>query len=244
MAATVQGVDTVYFRGAPATLSAIVRARLDVAGRLPVTLEVPMVPSGLEPITVHAAPMRGSDLTRLRLRLPKTTPPGTYRGVVQIEGENQPVVVEVQPRRALTVFPRQTYLEAPSGHRVALRLSVANLGNVRCEVQKVSIFGLFPVRGMDEVVAKTLDAELREGELRVDRFINEIREAHGGSVRFQVRDGAGSLEPGETRELELELRLPGTLRAGRMYRGVLPLDVAKHRVELQVTAADSGGRER
>lgn len=178
--------------------------------------------------------MRGVGLTRLRLRVPKTTPPGTYKGSAEIGKTRQPIVVEVQPQRQLRFFPSRTSIDAQPGEHVDLTLALANVGNLAVDVPKSSVFGLFPVKGMDEVISRVIEAELGRGERRIDRFLDEVAESHGGNARVQVRRGAGSLEPGDVRDLELTLRLPAKLVRGRLYRGLLSLDYVKQRVEIRV----------
>lgn len=208
----------------------------DVSGPLAVTLEVPKEPLGAGLISGHATPESGSGLTRLRLRFSRTMPPGSYRGYAEIDSEKKAIEVEVQPRWRLKVLPRQSYVEASPGDRVAVRLSLANLGNVPCKVPRASAFGLFPLRGMDRSDRQRLErrAQTRREERRP--LPRGAPETHGGTVVCQIR-GAGVLKPGEVHELDIELRLPSRLRAGRSYRGMLAFDHLKHRVEIQVTPA-------
>jgi hypothetical protein len=48
----------------------------------------------------------GAGIGRLTIRLPRSTPPGTYSGSVEIGGRELPIVAEVEPRPRLEATPR------------------------------------------------------------------------------------------------------------------------------------------
>jgi len=234
VARTAQRPETIHFRGAPRALSTVVKLDPRLSGDVRLSLELPRGSRVGDVFTARAAPVRGLGLTRLRLRVPKTMAPGTYRGSAEIGETRQPIVVEIQPERQLRFFPSRTSIEAEAGASVDLTLALANLGNVAVEVPESSAFGLFPVKGMDEVISRVIEARLERGERRIDRFLDELAESHGGNARVRIRRGSGRLEPGDVHDLELTLRLPAKLVSGRLYRGLLSLDYAKQRVEVRV----------
>ncbi len=88
----------------------------------------------------------------------------------------------------------------------------------------------------DQVFAfgRALRAKLGEGEQRVDRFFEELVESHGGQGRVTVIEGAGRLEPGQSRALRCGLDVPELAKPGRTYTGGWEPAWAGHLLVLEV----------
>ncbi|MBI2369582.1 MAG: hypothetical protein HYV08_04975 [Deltaproteobacteria bacterium] len=196
----------------------------------------------MPPLTARVAPARAEGVSWLRLSLPRGTPPGSYTGTVQIEGREQPIIVDVERDIDLRLFPDALSLAAPPGAVVHVDLSVVNAGNVVCEIRRAYAFGVSVMGGVEEAVGQALRAQLAQGERRIDRFAEELANAHGGLVRVSVREGAGPLRPGESRELRVALHLPDRLQAGHTYTGTWPLHDLNCYVRVDATHGRPSGK--
>ncbi len=114
-----------------------------------------------------------------------------------------------------------------------------NASNVAVEVPQETSMDL-DAEDQERAFGRALRAELPEGESRVDRFFEELREGHGGEARLTVVDGAGALEPGESRELRCRVEVPMTVQPGRSYGGSWEIGNAGHFLTLEVGKPEPG----
>ena len=188
--------------------------------------------------TIYRAVVRptGKERSELRLRLPAETPPGVYSGEGTIEGRPQRIMIVVEPVIRIQVQPKQTNVTAAATSSVEFGLTVMNSGNVPFDVPKTDVFDFDDSLGQDRALGRTLRAPLSQGERRIDRYFEELRESHGGEARVAVRSGAGRLEPGESRELTCLLDVPASARAGHSYLGPWQLGNAAHVIVADITS--------
>jgi hypothetical protein len=237
------GADTpLRFRGGPTALAAALAAPLPAsAAAAPVDVAARAAESPSPRLSLALPAERASRLVVAdrvaRLDVPRDTPPGSYEGTLEIGGETRSVVVDVEPEPFLRLVPPRLVLTAAAGARVPVELALVNLGNVAVEVRGAYAFGLFDVVGVERAIARTFVGEKTEGG-SADRLVDALGEEHGGMVRARVEQGAGSVEPGETRALTVTLALPDRLRAGHTYWGTWPLDYLRYYV--RVTCAGDG----
>lgn len=224
-----------------------------VSGTLPLDLpKSTVVPISLkvsDGIAVYRGRARslGGGVCEIRVRLPRATPPGTYRGESSFGDESRKVTVEIEAKERIRVQPRQTALSGPPGGAADFRVTVVNEGNVPLDVPKLETIDIDDVRGPERAWARALRAELKEEERGVDRFFQEVREDHGGEARVAITSGSGSLMPGQTRALECRLDIPPTVQQQRTYAGGLDLGNAGHDIVLEVTngvKASNGRRKK
>jgi hypothetical protein len=156
--------------------------------------------------------------------------------VASIGGSERRVHLEVEPRVRLRMVPRETRVDVGADRRVEVRVRVANEGNAPAEIPRTSAFGVFELGGLDTAIGQTLRAELKTGERRVDRPMDELVEHHGGLVRVSVTAGAGELAAGANAELVATLEVPAGLTPGHSYEGVWPIANVSHRVVLTAAA--------
>ncbi len=215
---------------APLTSDQALNAALSLDLKLPqahrVTRETPEHPLQTVPLSSFAS--------RLRFSLPESTPPGAYEGSVQIGNETYPVVVEVEPHPQLFISPRQLIIQAVPGQEITMNLSLGNSGNMPCDIRKGYAFGLFEVNGLDRAIGAALGQAPEEGRTRLDRLIDEAADNHGGSVRVNVQEGAGVLEPGDLRDLTVTLRFTDRLKPEHTYWGTWPLYNLRYYVKVFV----------
>jgi len=207
------------FRGSPIAIEALVPTAPHDKGRriLGVDLEIELGEKK-PPIELHPIP-GGTVATRLRLVLPNSTPPGTYKGTLRLSDSQYPILAEVGAYPHLLLSPSRLSFEAAAGSEAETELTLVNEGNVTCDVGKAYAFGLFDQDGLNRSTATAFQEETAQGRERMDRLMNEFAEGYGGIVRMRVEEGAGPVAPGEFRNLRLKLRFPDRLKPGRGYFG-------------------------
>ncbi len=224
------------FRGPPHRLTSLVA--------LPEGPDGPGVPKalleGAEIRGFAIRPLRrdGPGMSKVTLRLPKTTPPGRYPGSIDVGGRQVPVVVEVEPRPRVEVSPSRLAFEVEPGAEVTTSVTLLNVGNVRFEVPAASTFCVFDGSGVDHAFWVALVSEAPNAKRRVDLLLDDLAESHGGLVEVRARAaGKRIVAPGEASEVEVTLRFSDRLRAGRSYAGSWDADGLHLRVRVTVPAA-------
>src|SRR5919106_3719815 len=106
--------ESLVFRGPPGRLASLLPAP---SGAEQVAKEPTASLSGADVrgLTVRTFARAGVDARKVTLRVPTSTAPGTYRGSAEIEGQEIPIVVEVEPRARLAADPRRISVEATPG---------------------------------------------------------------------------------------------------------------------------------
>jgi len=205
-------------------------------------VEAPAAEATLKGAEVRTLAVRSServgkaDALKATLKLPKTTPPGTYKGTATIEGKEVPIVAEVEGRARLDAHPRRVALEAKAGDRQTVALTLMNTGNVPCDVAGTSTFCLFDGRGIEHAVWTALEKEPPKGKGRMDVFLDDLAGSHGGLVAAKV-EKAAKIAPGESGDVTLTLRFPDRLQAGGSYSGAW--EVGGIRVPVRITVPEA-----
>lgn len=225
------GRETITLSGPPRNTAAVVRLETPRHRVVPITIEIAGQPA------IYRAFVRpfGVGKSQIRLRLPHDTPPGTYSGESIIGGKPRSVVLEVEPLEQIRVQPIRTVLSAAAGSAVEFGLTIVNDGNVPFDVPRAAAFDLDAAAGQDKALGRALRAPLAQGERRVDRFFEEMRESHGGEARVAVMSGAHRLEPGEASELTCRLDVPVMAKEGYTYLGAWQIGNAGHVIVVEVT---------
>jgi hypothetical protein len=184
------------------------------------------------PVTAHVVRIGAKGLSNLRLDLPRWTPPGSYEGVLQLGDEEQRVVIDVEPRPKLRMSPRRLSLTGRPKDVVKASVTLANVGNVPCEVRGVAVFALFDPSSLERATQRAFQSSGSGEERFLDRLAAEVSDGYAGTVRLKVESGAGQLEPGDSRDLEVTLNLPDGLKAGRTYEGTWRIGNLGYNVEV------------
>jgi hypothetical protein len=234
----------VQLRGSPSQLTTVIHLpqteslRKSASGRALSRSSLCNV--NLPGVEVKRASIRNLDsaipgLSLLRLRLPVSTPPGAYKGTIQVGNEELPIEVDVEPRPRLRLFPRSLKRVVAPGSVVSANLTVLNTGNFVVNLQKEYRFCVFERGGIDRAFFVALASDQSNGERRIDRLANELAASHGGRVRLEIESGSGTIVPGEVRELRIALRLSDRLRPGQTYSGTWKLENTGVAIQLQVS---------
>ena len=116
----------------------------------------------------------------MTLRLPGSTPPGRYEGSAEIEGQEIPIVAEVEERPRLEADPRRLSVEVAPGGTASVELTILNTGNVPRDLSGASTFCLFDGQGTEHAFWAALATDPPEGKQRIDVLLDDLAESHGG----------------------------------------------------------------
>ena len=228
--------NAIRFRGKPRLVDGLAPRTVEHALTHSVSVDLKMSSAAQEnmPLNLQIDSV-GISASRLRFSLPESTPPGTYTGMIQLnKDENYPIIVEVEPHPYLAISPRQLSLQLTSDKETTVDLTLVNAGNVPCEITKVYAFGIFDVDGAERSIGAALRDVTNKEQARLGRLLDEAASNHGGLVRVAVREGAGSIEPGEVRDIQVTLRFSDRLKAGHTYWGTWPMVNLKYYVRVHV----------
>lgn len=177
-----------------------------------------------------------ASLVGLRLVLPDATPPGSYRGALRLSKREISLQAEVSADTALALLPAAVTASVQQGGAASVALTAINTGNLPVALPQRQGVGLFTTEGLDRALGSAFGAKAERGLERFDAFGSALAHEHGGVM--EVRVEAGSLEPGETREIGLELALPAGVRAGESYFGFWMAGGSRVQIEVQVQDRD------
>lgn len=158
-------------------------------------------------------------IARLWFPLPPYTPAGTYKGTARIEEVDYPITVDVEADENLVLSPPEFKVVASPGEQIVTNFTLANAGNVTCDVGKGQAFGLFDVEGAERAVGAALRDPEAQGRDKMDRLMDRLADEHAGFVRVQIEEGDGPIRAGEVCELTVRLRFPDHMKPGRSYTG-------------------------
>lgn len=229
--AAASAAEPVVFRGPPDRLASLLPVAAETGGAPSVSLEGTEVRA----LRVRRIARDGPAAGRATMRLSASTPPGTYTGTAELEGEIVPVVAEVQPRPSLRSEPRRLVVEAEPGTTVTVDVALVNAGNVPCDVSGTTTFCLFDGGGVEHAVWAALASDPPQGKQRIDVLLDDLAESHGGLVTMKVERGA-TIPPGEAQTVQLSLRFSDRLRPGKRYAGAWRVEGL--RVPIRITTPE------
>lgn len=169
----------------------------------------------------------------LRLRISKSTAPGTYFGGVALENREVPVVIDVEPREDLRFIPRSLSIATTPGRTVEAEVTIVNTGNVGLDLRDEHTFCVFDASGIDHAFFAALTDQNMNGGQRLERFMDELSVLHGGLVRLRLKGGT-TIPPGEVKEIQIALECPHRLRPGHTYSGAWSLWNFQYSIQLAV----------
>jgi len=227
--------STIQFRGSPSDLEGLVPiAFQDVvsSGAPLLYLNLPKSRRYAEPLTIQAE-SAGQAATLLRISLPET-PPGKYEAICQIGKERYETLIEVQAEALLVVSPTHLTLQAAAGSEVSAEITIVNSGNIAVDIPAKLKVGLLDLKGPERAFGIALQEKAKAGYERINQFVEELAASHSGQLSLVVDHGAGTLDMGQMRRLQISLRVPERLKAGRTYSGTLMLLNLAYYIEILV----------
>ena len=201
------------FRGSPRAIEALIPVGIHEAAQRRLAVDLEVEAERKPSIAVHPIPV-GTSATRLRLVLPESTPPGTYKGTVHVGDSRYPIEAQVEAYPHLRLSPPRLSLEAAAGSEVEVDLTLVNGGNVACEVGRAYALGLFDKDGLNRGTAAAFQDGGARGPERFSRLMDEFAEGYGGIVRMKVEEGAGPLRARPASKPEAETENAGSPEGG------------------------------
>jgi hypothetical protein len=220
------------FRGPPNHLTSLVE--LPEAPETGIAAEAQLEGAELQSFAVRPLTREGLTMGRVRIRLPKSTPPGAYQGSVTIAGEERPFVAEVEARQNVDVAPSQLSLEVAPGAEATADVTLLNRGNVPFELPAASQFCIFDGGGVDHAFWLALASDPPEGKERIDVLLDDLAQSHGGLVEVRARAPKRTIAAGEVGEAQVTLRFSDRLQPGRTYAGSWDADGLHLSIEVTV----------
>jgi len=226
-------------RGEPGRLSTILRLPSAAAAATKAPSDLTSCNVDLPGVTVRKAKIRElrsaeGGLSLLKIRLPRSTAPGVYKGTVEVAGKAFPIEVNVESSASLRLFPDGLSTKAAPGAAINLNLTVLNEGNSPVTLDQEYTFCVFERGGIDRALFLALASDQLKGGQRLERLLDELASAHGGLVRVEIASAERAIPSGEARELQIVLRLSERLRPGRTYAGAWKLEDTSFPVELKL----------
>jgi hypothetical protein len=185
-------------------------------------------------------------LSPARLFVGDFTPPGTYSGEITVGGRQEKITIHVLEKSDLSLSPRVLHLEAKGGATVTKAVVVTNHGNMPSVLPEVALLPLGAKGGASLLFHAAILEKGKEGyEQVLDNFVGRMAESEAGPCRVVFKPaGSAEIAPGESRPVELEIRLPAELIKHRTYRGVLALRNARLILEVVSQGPADTGRQK
>jgi hypothetical protein len=149
------------------------------------------------------------------------TPPGSYTVELSCGSQSETAVVHVFEQLAVQLEPDLIRVRGAGGDVVEALVVVTNRGNVSENLRDLALVFLeeqnWVGRSMVHALRETTAEEGHQSYL--DRVVRELRSSIARPARVNLRGEISEIQPGERRELRLEIKLPDELIKGRTYEG-------------------------
>ncbi len=175
-----------------------------------------------------------------------TTPPGTYRTQLVCGDQREDAVLHVFANELVNIQPRPLAIAAAAGESVSRVIIVTNQGNVARQIPAVVLIFLEELYWVNRSLVFALrETTEQEGyQAYLDRALREIRGSLLSPVRVTITTESRELQPGETVETGIKLRLPAEMVRERVYIGSAPLIGGTLELEITCTGRSRTGRRR
>lgn len=217
------GEARMVFRGAALRGETITRREAAV---FPRPVEEMMVARKVPAVIVKPGEQRR---VPLRFALDPTTPPGEYHASMQMGDQTWPVVFHVTEQIDVDISPNRLVVHNQAGATVTKEIVIRNFSNVELEFEEISVVPLDDelaqcriLRAVANVIGSREESDLDEILTEFARQSKNVLD-QAGLLRVRNRSGSFTLQPGELRRIEIEVRLPDTLEKRTRYRAVLPI---------------------
>jgi hypothetical protein len=154
----------------------------------------------------------------LRIEMPSSTPPGTYKGAVRLGTQKRPVVVEVPPNAHLRLLPNEITLSGVTGDETRASIVAVNRGNVEIDLPQSPQLRFFESPGLDREPGRVFEVRV-PGLDPVFARTDELHLSAAAPAQVVLRDGAGPLAPGDERTFEIAVHVDPSATPGLRYFG-------------------------
>ena len=227
MSASTSSAGPILFRGSPPGADAQIPGRYEQLRGTELWARLDM-PDQKEPTAIRVVPRPAGDAaTRLHLRLPMSMPVGTYRGTLRIGSDERRVELQVDGHSDLRFSPSHLTLTAKPGASEDVDLTVVNRGNLPVAPPETVPLELMDGGAIPRALHALHDGTRGEdkgvkGRDRLSRAADEIGRSMQ-TLRIEIQEGAGVINPGELRELRLHVSYPKALAPGQTYVAAWPM---------------------
>ena len=169
------------------------------------------------------------------VRVDRFTPPGEYEARVRFGDQHAPAVIVVQESHRLDLVPDRITVTAAAGETIVRRVAITNQGNVPFSTRKAALAPLEALGMLHRSLAIALTEAGHEGHAKfLDRFVRELadHEVPPAKVKVEIQDQ--EIAPGETKLVELSIRLPADLKRRRSYTSRIDFREKRLAVEVNV----------
>lgn len=169
------------------------------------------------------------------VRIDRFTPPGEYEARVRFGDQHAPAVIVVQESHRLDLVPDHITVTAAAGETIVRRIAITNQGNVAFSTRKAALAPLEALGTLHRSLAIALTESGYEGHVKfLDRFVRELadNEVPPAKVKVEIQDQ--EIAPGETKLVELSIRLPADLKRRQSYTSRINFREKRLAVEVNV----------
>jgi hypothetical protein len=176
---------------------------------------------------------------RIRVRLPRTTPPAVYDGAVETDADSPsiPLAIEVLPFRRLKVSPANLNFAGKPGSDASAAFALVNAGNTPFIVPERAHVGIYDNEGLETAFAGAYRAETDDPMEMLKVFLGKLRDGHGGLLKLRIAD-SGPVQPGERRIFTAIAHLHEKLKSGHDYHGAWMLQDLNYAVSVNINSRE------
>ena len=169
------------------------------------------------------------------VRIDRFTAPGEYEARVRFGDQHAPAVIVVQESHRLDLVPDRITVTAAAGETIVRRVAITNQGNVPFSTRKAALAPLEALGMLHRSLAVALTEAGHDGHAKfLDRFVRELAEHEVPPAKVKVEIQDQEIAPGETKLVELSIRLPADLKRRRSYTSRIDFREKRLAVEVNV----------
>lgn len=164
----------------------------------------------------------------LSLTLSPSTAPGTYEAALDVDGDQRPVVLHVTEHVAVSMSPDHLVVPNRPGEKVHKQVVFTNEGNVPLPVRSIGTVVLDDELAHCRSLRGAL-ADVGDTMEKLDDFIAALGRRYKQAYETQalrVQNERVTLDPGETRALDLTITLPDRIDPRARYTGYAAISTA------------------
>ncbi len=167
--------------------------------------------------------LMGKEVRRqpLFISMPPTTPPGTYRATVEMNGEQRDVSVLVQENLEIELVPSEVvFFGAKPGETCLKEVLLVNKGNIPVIVPTIKHNTTVDMDLICRNLALALRKDKESGFTETfDVFIKSLKSDVASWASLSVREAGRLVQPGETVVLHISFTLPKDIQPTWLYEG-------------------------